>query len=192
MRKHWHNAKKRLQRRIFESDRFLINLIKQNMTLIAAVIGLVLFVDGFFRHDPEMSAEVVLAGAFGYWFGFSPAVVGILVLTGMRFAVVGFNTHSIPLDTLIWLSCLYIAWLGREHRLASNVRKLEVDGYYNTSQEIPWSMVNEVRNSLLAMRLLLFNRHHEAGDANLRLVEDELTRLDNLFHNLDDNKQSYK
>ena len=190
--KKWQELWTRLQSRVHHYDQRLVDFLKQHMTLIAAIIGLVLFISGFLLHNLEMSAEVVIAGAMGYWFGFIPAIIGGIILTGLRFELAGFFFSEIPLEALIGVGCLYIAWLGREHRVAYIRRKQEVEGFFQTSQEIPWSMVNEVRNSLLAMRLLLFSRQNGAGDANLRLVEDELTRLDNLFHDLNEKKESYR
>ncbi len=178
--------------RIHHSDQVLFDFLKQKMTLIAAVIGIGLCILGFLLHNIEMSLEVVLVGAIGYLLGFIPAIVGGLILTGIRFSQVGFFWSEVPLETLVYLGCMYIAWLGREHKVASIRRKQEIYGFIQTAQVIPWSMVNEVRNSLLAMRLLLFSKHSETIESNLRLVEDELTRLDNLFHDLNENKESFK
>ena len=178
--------------RVHHADELLFHFLKQKLTLIAFIIGMVLFVTGFLLHNDEMSAEVVLAGAMGYLLGFIPAVIGGFILTAIRFSLVGFYWGEVPIEALLCVGCMYIAWLGREHRVASIRRKQEIQGFIQTPHEIPWSMVNEVRNSLLAMRLLLFSKRNDSTDMNLRLVEDELTRLDNLFHDLNEKKESYR
>ncbi len=188
----WQDKWMALLTQIHHADDVLFHFLKQKLTLIAFIIGIILFVLGFFLHNFEMSADVVLAGAMGYWLGFIPAITGGLILTGIRFSLAGFYWAEVPLETLLCVGCMYIAWLGREHRVASIRRKQEIHGFIQTSQEIPWSMVNEVRNSLLAMRLLLFSKKSDSADMNLRLVQDELTRLDNLFHDLNEKKESYR
>lgn len=190
--KRWQEHWEVLLTRVHQYDQQLFDYLKQKLTLIAAIIGLILFILGFLLHNIEMSAEVLLAGAMGYLLGFIPAVIGGLVITGIRFGLSGFFWSEMPIEIVLYIGCMYIAWLGREHRVASIRRKKEVQGFIQTAQEIPWSMVNEVRNSLLAMRLLLFSKRGEQFDTSLRLVEDELTRLDNMFHDLNEKKESYR
>lgn len=174
--------------KVHKADRRLFAMVKQRLTLIAAIVGIVLVVVGVSQHNYEIIIDVILAGAFGYLIGFIPAVGSGVIVMIVRFLLVGVRPEHISLYLLTFVGCTYIAWLGREHRMVSVRRKQEMHGFPQTTQEISWSMVNEVRNSLLAMRLLLFTNPSNNNDDNLQMIKEELTRLDRLFHNLNDEK----
>ncbi len=172
------------------SDAWVLDNLRSRATLIAALIGTILLIWGLVTHNPDLGVEAVLAGAMGYVIGFVPAVLGGLIITAIHFFSAGMPVSSFPVILIQIMGYTYIAWLGRQHKHLALERRTQLADAVHDAKVVPWSFVNEVRNSLLAMRLLLFVKKSETTEhAQLQLIEDELLRLESLFGKLDDSKQ---
>lgn len=178
-----------MRQRIALFDDMVLGYLRMRMTLIAALLGIVLFVLAIIEHDIFAGVEVLLAGAVGYTIGFVPAVLGGVLIT--LSSLVWYSHHSMYCPSIIFqfLGCVVIAWLGRSHHSVVKHTREHYRSHVDQamrSQVVPWTLVNEVRNSLLGMRLLLFtnNMGRETDQQNLQIVEAELLRLESLFTDL--------
>ncbi len=183
-----HHAWRHFLTFIEDSDDMLMGFFKARESLMASILGLMMLIWGIVMHQYYLLIAVVLAGAIGYGMGFTPAflIAFILIVIPTRFV------HLLPIAEMIIeiIGTSIIAWLGREHRLAARKRLLWGSTYYE-KQIVSWTFVNEVRNSLLAMRLLLFQKSQDnSPSTNLKLIEDELLRLESLFGKLHDKNPS--
>ena len=170
-------------------DSWVLDNLRMRATLIAALIGTAFLIWGIVTHNPNLGIEVILAGAMGYLIGFVPAVGGGLLITAIHFFSSGMPLESFPVIVIQIMGYTYIAWLGRQHKHLAIERRNKLADVDHDAKVVSWSFVNEVRNSLLAMRLLLFVKQNEATQhAQLRMIEDELLRLESLFGKLDDSK----
>jgi hypothetical protein len=183
-----HHAWRRFLTFTEDFDDMLMGFFKARQSLMAAIIGLMMLIWGIAMHQYFLLVAVVLAGAIGYGMGFTPAflIAFILIVIPTRFV------HLLPIAEMIIeiIGTSIIAWLGREHRLTARKRLLWGGDDYE-KQIVSWTFVNEVRNSLLAMRLLLFQKNQDnSSGTNLKLIEDELLRLESLFGKLHDKNSS--
>ncbi len=161
------------------TDSWVLDNLRSRATLIAALIGTVLLIWGIATHNPDLGIEAVLAGAMGYVVGFVPAVLGGLIITSIHFFREGMPISNFPVILIQIMGYTYIAWLGRQHKHLAVERRTQLADSIHDAKVVPWSFVNEVRNSLLAMRLLLFVKKNETAEhAQLELIEDELLRLE--------------
>ncbi len=177
-----HHTWRRFLTSIEDTDDALMFFFKSRQSLLAALIGLLMIIWGLIMQQYFLPIAVVLAGAIGYWLGFTPAflIAFFLIIVQVRFNQT-FHFSEILIEVL---GTTFIAWLGREHRLAVR-RRLLWGGDEYEKQVVSWTFVNEVRNSLLAMRLLLFQKSPDpTTGTNLKLIEDELLRLESLFGKL--------
>lgn len=166
-------------------DGLFVAQLRSRATLIAVLIGLFLLGWGAWENDYILDTEVLLAGATGYVLGFAPAVAIGVIATLLQWTMLGVGADHPSASVLQFLGCSYIAWLGREHHRITRERQVMLSGIHHDQRIIPWSLVNEVRNSLLAMRLLLFDRKRVDVDPTpIELVEEELLRLESIFGNL--------
>ena len=175
----------RIQDTLERIDRIVLEQLKLRATLIAAMIGLTFLGWSVAAQNGYLGLQVVLAGAIGYAVGFVPAVVGGLAVNIVDVFMHGL--HGIHAYTMLLqvVGCSYIAWLGHAHRVAAVARRKEIQEMQNRTHIVPWTVVNEVRNSLLAVRLLLFsNRTIRVSPSEMRLVEDELLRLEAMLKDL--------
>ncbi len=182
MKQKVHHTWRRFLTSIEDLDDSLMVFFKSRQSLFAALIGLLMLIWGIIMQQYFLLIAVVLAGAIGYWLGFTPAflIAFFLIVVQMRFNLT-FHLSEILIELL---GTTFIAWLGREHRLAAR-RRLLWGGDEFEKQVVSWTFVNEVRNSLLAMRLLLFQKNQDTtASGNLKLIEDELLRLESLFGKL--------
>lgn len=184
LREHIHIFMRRLITSCEDCDEALIMFLRHKQSLLAALIGLSLLVWGIITLQYYLIIAVIIAGAVGYWLGFSPAVLIALCLL-----LIGTVTNQPDHVTKLIIQIagiILIAWLGREHHLA--VRKRLALGNDECVQHVvTWTFINEVRNSLLAMRLLLFQKSPTIDTTtNLKLIEDELLRLEAIFSKLHD------
>ena len=185
-----HNLWNWIQFVIDQIDTWVLNMLRIRATLIAAVIGTILIVWGIVTKNVDLGMEAILAGAMGYLIGFVPAVLGGLFITAIQFVTFSMGLQSMPLLFLQIMGYTYIAWLGRQHKMMAVERRMRLADVEHDPQVVSWTLINEVRNSLLAMRLLLFVRSNGSPQQNqLRMIEDELLRLESLFGKLDDTKQ---
>ncbi len=166
-------------------DRLVLEQLKLRATLIAAFIGLTFLAWSAITQNGYLALQVLLAGAVGYLLGFVPAVAGGLVINLVDLYIHG--VHGLHAYTMLVqvFGCSYIAWLGHAHSVAAAVRRKEIQEMQNRRHIVPWTVVNEVRNSLLAVRLVLFsNRTIRVSPSEMRLIEDELLRLEAMLKDL--------
>ncbi len=174
-----------LLERVKNIDVAVLGFLRTRMTWIAVLIGTLLVVWGLVDHNLYAVLQVILAGAGGYFIGFLPAVAGGILVTIIH-ALIGGVSQVRSADTVVRLiGCSYIAWLGREHQVMVRRRRTEIANLPHGSHTISWALVNEVRNSLLGMRLLLAGKNTDrTSTSELELVESELLRLESLFGSL--------
>ncbi|MHB1629933.1 MAG: hypothetical protein ACYCVB_16450 [Bacilli bacterium] len=174
-------------------DRFVLDQLKQRATLIAALIGLTFLGWSALTQNGYLGLQVLLAGAVGYLLGFVPAVVGGLAVNVVDLCIHGAHGVNVYMLLVQLFGCTYIAWLGHAHRIAAAVRRKEIQEMQNRKHIVPWTVVNEVRNSLLAVRLLLFsNRTVRVSPSEMRLIEDELLRLEAMLKDLPEQEAAAK
>lgn len=175
---------------VHQLDQHLISFLRQRSTLLAALIGVFLILWGGVQGDGILVLEVLLAGAIAYAVGFTPAVIGAMLLMVYR---LGKGTGAGPQaadEILQFLGCVYIAWLGYWHgKMASYQRKCTLESKSQTHHLISWVFINEVRNSLMAMRLLLFQSKKSTSALEYKMVEKELLRLERMFSELQKEKE---
>ncbi len=179
----------RMVQRMAILDEIVLHYIQTRLNLFAALIGALLLVWSAFAHNGFLSAEVLLAGAIGYALGFVPAMMGGIFINGLEIALRHGHPLHIPTLLVQFFGCSMIAWLGHGHQMAmrqAREQSRELADVSIRAQIVPWTLVNEVRNSLLAMRLLLFTSKTDRNSdpQNMQLVQAELLRLEALFKEL--------
>jgi len=180
-----HQWGERLLRTCESIDRIVLDQLKLRATLVAAFIGLTFLIWAVVTQNGYLGSQVIVAGAIGYWLGFVPAVVGGLAVNALDVYIQGLpELHAFAM--LIQLvGCSYIAWLGYVHKMTAVARRKEIQEMKQRSHIVSRTVINEVRNSLLAVRLLLFsNRTVRVSPSDMRLVEDELVRLEAMLKDL--------
>ncbi|MCL6517218.1 hypothetical protein, partial [Alicyclobacillus sp.] len=160
-------------------DARLVGFVRTHAHLFAATCALLLCVWGLTVRHVGFALGMVILGAVGYFIGLVVALGIGVVLTALDvYAAIHTDwVASTLLLEMVGYAC--IAWLGYSHRQQKERQKrmaLEI----HEPQVLPWSVVNEVRTSLAAIRFLLFPLH---GDNNqeVRRATDELSRLERLF-----------
>ncbi|PWI58371.1 hypothetical protein [Sulfoacidibacillus thermotolerans] len=170
-----------------ELDERVLLYMRNRATLFAALIGASLLLWSVVTENGFLSAEVILAGAVGYALGFVPAIAGGIFINGIEIALHYGHPLHVPTLLVQFFGCSSIAWLGHVHKMvARRAREQQERDVTVRAQIVPWTLVNEVRNSLLAMRLLLFSNKldRNSDPNNLKLVQAELLRLESLFKEL--------
>lgn len=180
----WRHGLSAVRRKVDWLDALFITQLRARASLMAVMLGIGLILWGTWQGNIILDAEVVLAGATGYTLGLVPAVAVGIAAAGAQWVLLGPGFEHPAVNLLEFLGCAYIAWLGREHRQLADEQKLALAGIQHERRVIPWSLVNEVRNSLMAMRLLLTDRRSTANADQVKLVEQELLRLESIFGNL--------
>jgi len=166
-------------------DRIVLDQLRLRATLIAAFIGLTFLIWAVVTQNGYLGSQVIVAGAIGYWLGFVPAVGGGLVLNALHVYMQGLPERHVFMMVIQLAGCSYIAWLGYVHKIATVARRKEVHEMKQRSHIVSWTVINEVRNSLLAVRLLLFSsRTVRVSPSDMRMVEDELVRLEAMLKDL--------
>lgn len=166
-------------------DRIALEQLKLRATFIAAFIGLAFLIWAAVTQDGYLGFQVILMGAIGYWFGFVPAVVGGLAVNAVYVYIQGLPELRAFAMLIQLFGCSYIAWLGHAHKVTAVVRRKEIQEMQHRFHIVSWSVVNEVRNSLLAVRLMLFsNETVRVSPSEMRMAEDELLRLEAMLKDL--------
>lgn len=183
--------KNNLQDLFIRIDMDCIRFLREWSTLIAATLGVFLFAWGIVSTDYKLVIEVLLTGAVSYSIGFVPALIGDLIMLLIRISGMYFTPYA-AIEILQFLGCAYIAWLGFQHQQLARANRQQLqhmNKQEHPSHVITWNMVNEVRNSLLAMRLLLFQQAQKqtspsTTEDEIKMVEEELLRLELIFGSL--------
>jgi hypothetical protein len=161
-------------------DKRLVRFVRNRAHLFAAAVALVLCVWGLSAGHAGFAAGMIILGAVGYFLGLTIAIGLGVVLTAVD-VYVAMHTGVVPstlLLEMIGYSC--IAWLGYSHR-EQKERQKRLAMEVHEPQVLPWSVVNEVRTSLAAIRFLLFPLHGDGSNQEVRRATDELSRLERLF-----------
>ncbi|UOF89977.1 hypothetical protein LSG31_19240 [Fodinisporobacter ferrooxydans] len=166
-------------------DMVFLEWIRSRSTLIAAILGIFLIVWGIATQDWFLIVQVIVSAAIGYRLGFIPGVSFDTLIAFIRFYHVHFEVVLLPFPFLQYFICAYITWLGFRHHQMSALLKEKLSELDPPNHVVTWSFVNEVRNSLMAMRLLLFRYAKETtAQTDMKIVEEELLRLETLFGKL--------
>lgn len=183
----------RLRKSLDTFDKLCLGFIHTRSTLIAALLGVSLLIWGLIFRDGYLIIQVLFSAAIGYGLGFIPGVVFDVVIAFIRLNRVHFQVVAAPFPVLQFFICAYITWLGFRHHQISILLKEKLGEMKHPDRIVPWSFINDVRNSLMAMRLLLF--HHTTASTNktdFKLVEEELLRLERLFGTLPEGEHTNK
>lgn len=180
----------RLRLKIREIDRLTVNLIQTHTNLIAAGIALGLCMWGLTAHHMSIVLGMVAIGAVSFFFGIALAMVaacGLFIFDLCHLGLSGFPV-SVELVKLVGYIC--ISWLGYRHKEQQTIQKQVSDAH--PDQVVPWAVVNEVRTSLAAVRFLLFPLHDQHKGQDLQKVTSELSRLENIFTQLEQKERQRK
>ena len=125
---------------------------------------------------------LLLIGAIGYFGGLVVGLVLVVLIMGMTVFSIGIHqvvTSVILLQTAGYLS---VAWLGFRHKY---IRGEQNRITTHKPQVLPWVIANDIRTSLAAIRFLLFPLNDEHSNQKLQQATNELSRLENLFNEIE-------
>lgn len=162
--------------------------------MIIAVVVVALCVGGAVTNHVGFVLGILIVGAISYFFGM---VVALLLSAGFAVAgLISLSNHdfSAAEQVLETVGYLLIIWLGYRHK---QQKQQQVEHRQNqggaapshSPQTIPWSVNNEVRTSLAAVRFLLFplNRDEET-DRTIQRASAELSRIEDMFNEMEREK----
>jgi hypothetical protein len=175
--------------RLAKLDERLLSIVWKHSNLLTAVAALLVWIWAVVTHQEWVALGIILTGAVSYWFGVLTAVAVSVV-----FLAIG-NFHpalSFPVLVAQTVGFLSASWLGYRHK---EEKILEVERMAQSSQSshpdqvLPWAVVNEIRTSLAAIRFLLFPIDDDKKTKELQKATLELSRLENLFHEIEKQDQ---
>ncbi|MCF8567664.1 hypothetical protein LLE49_23370 [Alicyclobacillus tolerans] len=121
---------------------------------------------------------MLVVGALSYFLGLTIAMLAGLVLTVLDL----YNSYHGGLHTTIVvmevIGYVTISWLGYRHRKQEEYQKQLAVLHAHPDQVMSWTVVNEVRNSIAAVRYLLFPM---SDSENIQQVSQELARIEQMF-----------
>jgi hypothetical protein len=183
----WVDRMQKPQRLSAQVDEWLIQFLQTHFNLLMAMVLVGLCVWGLISGYAPFVVGLLVVGAVSYFFSLALALACGIVFTVLDIglgAYNGFNISSILLQC-VGYSCS--AWLGFRHKQQKEQAKQRLlatqDGH--EPQVLPWAVVNEVRTSLAAVRFLLFPLHDEHKSQELKKATDELSRLESLFNQIE-------
>ena len=165
------------------------------MDLLLAVTAAVLVMAAVVMGDPYYVAAICLVGAVSFFAGFIESLGAAALLAGWAAFRMVASRHGMGLSGVMMQVFGYgcVAWLGYRHREQQRIQRERSERQAHADSVIPWVVTNEVRNSLAAIRFLLFPLHDGPEPADerqpLRQVTDELQRLENLFSDIERSNQ---
>jgi len=177
-----------------ELDEKLVNFIRLRTNLIVALVVLGLCLGGAVTNHAGFVVGILVIGGISYFFG-----IVVALLVAVAFVIVGLTSLSSPgfspTEEVLEIVCyLLISWLGYSHRQQTKLQAeqqhqqqvQQVLAPSHSAQTIPWSVSNEVRTSLAAVRFLLFplNRDEES-DRTIQRASAELSRLEHMFNEME-------
>jgi hypothetical protein len=154
--------------------------------LLMAILTMGLATWGLISGHMPFVLGMAVIGAIGYFVGLVVALCVGLVTLFLGIFTMG-TVHGVSSDILVQMvGCLSIARLGFRHKTLKEARQLATT---RPHEALPWAMVNEIRTSLAAIRFLLFPLHDERASQELQEATKELSRLEKLFHDLEQNRR---
>ncbi|CAM3854184.1 hypothetical protein ALPO108162_09515 [Alicyclobacillus pomorum] len=158
--------------------------VRNRATLIAALITLGICVWGWTSGRHEFVFAMTAMGAVGYFAGLTVALVAGMSFIGVE--LFNSSTHIASAILLEWGGYVCIGWLGYRHK---KVQRAQLGAETHPAWVLPWAVVNEVRTSLAAVRFLLFPTHEDHENQALQQATNELSRLEQLFNELEQSQR---
>lgn len=155
----------------------------QHINLIMAIAILCLAVWGGCTGHQAFVFGLAIVGASAYFAGILISVSVAIVYLSVNLCI-GW-THPVQSSVILLqlIGYLAVAFLGYKHKTFKEKQKT----INKPHQVLPWAMVNEVRTSLSAIRFLLFPlQNRDAANPELQKATDELSRLEQLFQELEE------
>ncbi len=173
-----HRTLRKVSERSKQFDSSVRNFLQSHANLIVAlvIVGILIRL-----HTIWLLGGLVITGVLGYFAGISIGLMSSFVLSGIGFYL--WITHGLPdsshvvLDTIsywcnVWLACQY----RRE-------KKVQQNGHHD--QVMSWAVANEIRNSLAAIRFVLFPIQENASDTNIDRVTAEIVKIERYFEEIE-------
>ncbi|MCF8567213.1 hypothetical protein LLE49_21055 [Alicyclobacillus tolerans] len=163
-------------------DHYIVDFLLSHANLLLALVVLGLGIWGIFLQHIVFIVALMVIGALSYFFGISVAL-----LTGLFLSVVRLIHPYLPTSVTVVIVELVgygtIAWLGYRHKEQKRQQKESASSH--ADHVMPWTVANEMRTSLAAVRYLLFPLHDEATSQNLETVTKELSRIEDMFNKIE-------
>ncbi|MCF8564337.1 hypothetical protein LLE49_06210 [Alicyclobacillus tolerans] len=163
-------------------DRRAIQMIQAHSNLVAIFTALGI---GIWIHQTWFALTLAMIGAMSYFGGLSLAGIASLLIVGADFAFTGKYDDALTLVPIKLFADAAIAWLGYHHKQQKEIQKRrqqQTQNRFHSDKVLPWTAANEIRNSLAAIRFLLFPL--QGGEQNqepLQKATDELSRIEKMF-----------
>jgi hypothetical protein len=179
------------------ADDAIVRFFRSHAYLCIAILSLAIFIWGCVTRHTGFAIGSILLGGLSYFFGLSVAVLFGIVFTFMGVVHSGVSSQAATAAVEL-LGYICVAWLGYGHRV-QNVEQKQLEkersarengeGDTHRDQIVPWSVVNEVRTSLAAVRFLLFPLHDKETGTQLEKATNELSRLEKIFSEIERDNQ---
>lgn len=179
MSKRWKSFHKRSQ----QWDKQLLHLISHHVYLLVTMAISCLGAWGGFTGHFHYIIEMILVGAVAFTIGIVGAVVTSVVGLGLNATMFFAHTVDPTVFLLETFGFICVIVLGHQHQTMKYARSNVQEDKPN--QVLPWSVVNEIRTSLSAIRFLLFPLKEEHATSQIERATQELSRLEEIFHELE-------
>ena len=152
-----------------------------SLIVVLIIVGILLRL-----HTIWFLAGLVITGVFGYFAGISIGLASSFVLSGLGFYY--WIRHGCPESSHVVLETISYwcnVWLACKHR---KEKKVQQNGHHD--QIMSWAVANEIRNSLAAIRFVLFPIQENAPDSNIERVTEEIVKIERFFEQIE--SQNYR
>lgn len=166
-------------------DRKTVNIIRNHPDLVLLFAALILAVWAPSFHHATFDFGLLIIGAVSYFAGIFVALVGGLLILALG-VWHGLSLTNALVETIGYIS---VAWLGYRHKAETYMQQAMRAADPHRPQELPWSVANEIRTSLAAVRFLIFPLHEGGENNDLQKATNELSRLEQLFMDLEKMEQ---
>lgn len=167
------------------SDRQIVAFLITHSNLITALATLGLALWGIVVGHVLFFVGLIIIGAISYFFGITLGLSMGLVLSVVRLLMPDPRTPWFTTLLVELIGYIGISWLGYRHKEQQQRQKVQEFTTGHTDQILSWAVANEIRTSLAAVRFLLFPLHDEKTSRQLETVTKELSRLENLFSEME-------
>lgn len=174
-------------------DGLFVNAIQMRSNLLIALIVVTLCIWGSSTGHVWFVAGIMVVGALSYFFGIVVALLGGLAFTSVELFAAAVPHMQASVIFMEITGYVMITWLGYRHKEQKELQQEHIQQKQqfvsHSAQVIPWSVTNEVRTSLAAVRFLLFPLDiDEQTDPTLEKATAELSRLEHLFKEMEQDK----
>ncbi|QQE77792.1 hypothetical protein [Alicyclobacillus sp. SO9] len=178
--------------KIRRTDALFVDAIQTRSSLLTALIVVTLCIWGSSTGHVWFVAGIMVVGALSYFFGIVIALLGGLAFTCIELFAAAIPHMQASVIFMEITGYIMITWLGYRHKEQKELQQEHIQQQQfvsHSDQVIPWSVTNEVRTSLAAVRFLLFPLDtDEQKDATLEKATAELSRLEHLFNEMEQDK----